>query len=72
MNTGISRNGVLVLSVILLALVAVSIFTYEDKSASVDKVSESIKDVINSADEGAHEFREEIKDEIDDNTKDSK
>jgi hypothetical protein len=72
MNTGISRNGVLVLSVILLVLVAVSMFAYEDKSVHVDKVSNSIKDVINSADEGVHEFREEIKDEIDDNTRDSK
>lgn len=72
MNAGINRNGVLVLSIILLALVAVSIFAYEDKSAPVDKVSESIKDVINSADEGTKELREEIKDEIDDNTKDSK
>lgn len=68
MNTGISRNGAVFVSLILLAFIVICFAFYEIRPRSDDKIGSSVRDVLNSTDEGIKEFREEVKDEIDDNT----
>lgn len=68
MNTGMSRNGALLLGVILLVVVVVGVLSYDKNPKPADKIGNSVSDVLNSADKGLKEFQEEVKDEIDDNT----
>lgn len=69
MTTGISRNGVYLLGLTLLALLVICILNYEERPIrQEDNMNQSIQDVIESGGQGLSEFGEEIKDEIDDNT----
>jgi hypothetical protein len=60
----------LLLPVIAVAVVGIFIVVVMEATnkSSGDKISESIGDVVDSANDGLAEFREEVKDEFDDNT----
>lgn len=62
------NKGLLIIIAVILVGIFGVILMEANKKSSGDKISGSISDVVNSADDGIKEFKEEVKDEIDDNT----